>query len=418
VKRVTILAFAAALGFLVGLHDLVVWAGTVTQGTLSVSAGDWITGSQLASWIDELIPGTTDRLVVLTECFGGDAAGAYTGKSNTAVASATAAGETSQYGGYDSGAAGTGGASGALRPGAGRTGQSVHDAGSASKAAGESTSTGGGLPLSGFLLEDTSLFGSVQSRHVLIYAGKPDSGAGRDVDQRNTIKSNFGVPSGSTQSTTQPNTSVRAVGGDGTGGWDKPGSAQGLRQALNDIGNEINAAPPGSKEQFILFVTDHGDRHQIETPATPLSVPRLSDRSWTMPTFTSSPSFNAQTLAADPNNVPGFSLFVDYFANGITRPVSAGPLFHQGDWRLDLTPAVAGGQTRILDSFFDVFTELSVDGSNITGDYSISQMTQDSGSLAKTGVPEPSTTVLLALGLVAALLLRRRAPRALLVTSG
>ncbi|MCC7204201.1 MAG: PEP-CTERM sorting domain-containing protein [Phycisphaeraceae bacterium] len=394
-----------------------VHAATITKGTLSASKGTSILDSDLAKWIDDYIPGGSQRLIVMTQCYGGDTAKAFAGKANTAVASATSAGEKATYGGYDKSAAD------ALKPGAGTTASDVHTAGTGGKAAGETPSTNGGLGLGDFKLDPTD---ANSSRHVLIYAGKPDGGGGTsDTAQRDKIKSNFAG---------QTNTTVTSAGGAGGGGWDQEGSAAGLKKALKEIGDAINASPDPSKEQFILFITDHGDTHQVDVPLVPVVTPGGTALVQNFQTFQTTATFGAADFTEDPNNVPGFSVFLDLYAMGLERPIVDGSLFAPGDWELVLTPN--GGSPTLLNSFFDVFTELSIDDSGIVGDeegegvqlffpmseplmissffdvfteiqivnhtsedWTIGYVSQDSGDMAKI-VPEPTGVWLLGTAIV------------------
>ncbi len=329
-----------------------VYGQTQTVGTLCTSEGAAITAEDLAKWMDEFLPPGTPRLVVLTECYGGNAAQAFAGKPNTAVTSATSQGEKAKYGGYDDDA------SKALKPAAGNNGQKVHDAGTAGKATGETPSTGGGKPAGGVSLEKASSTGAVRGREVVVYAGKPDSAAGRDNTQRDTIKGNFNG---------EPNTNVTTVGGNGTGGWDKKGSANGLREAIKQAGDRIKASPDPSKEQFILFVTDHGDLHKKDAKVsvvqpmipTPITSP-MGLACFMQPEL---PPFH---LFEDPANITGFSFFVDLNAAGILYDPRNGPFFPPGSWGMTLY--TSRGEVVHVDSFFDVWLELSTDGSGIVGD--------------------------------------------------
>ncbi|MCC7409042.1 MAG: VPLPA-CTERM sorting domain-containing protein [Phycisphaeraceae bacterium] len=337
---------AAAAAWAGGVH-----AATITKGTLSASKGTSILDSDLAKWIDDYIPGGSQRLIVMTQCYGGDTAKAFTGKANTAVASATSAGEKATYGGYDKSAAD------ALKPGAGKTASDVHTAGTGGKASGETPSSNGGLGLGDFKLDPTD---ANSSRHVLVYAGKPDGGGGTsDTAQRDKIKGNFAG---------QTNTTITTAGGStaGSGGWDQEGSAAGLKKALKQIGDAINASADPSKEQFILFITDHGDTHQVDIPLNPVITPGGSALVQNFQTFQTTATFGTAQFTEDANNVPGFSVFLDLHAMGLEHPIVDGPLFAPGDWELVLTPN--GGSATLLDSFFDVFTELSIDDSGIVGD--------------------------------------------------
>ena len=331
-------------------------AGT---GTLATTQGASITDEKLADQIDLWIPAEVQRLIVFTQCYGGDCVDNFDGKANTAVASATQPGQLARYGGYDNDAAD------ALKPGAGRTGKTVHDAGVAGKAASETPTTGGGLALDDFSLEDVTSDGDVRSRHVVVYAGQPDSAAGRDNDQRDAIKANF---AGKT------NTTVSTVGGDGTGGWDEPGSSVGLARALAVVRRDILASPDPSKEQFILFVTDHGDKHKKKTPATttvPGCFTMVCDPVLLDPAFECWSGADTAIIGQmqnDPGNEPGFSIFLDAQANGIQIPDDGTTVFLPGELVLNMNHPVHG--TIPLENFGESVLELSGDlpGMGTVGD--------------------------------------------------
>jgi hypothetical protein len=407
----------------------------VVQGTLSTSVGDSITSDQLRDWINEFIPGGNQRLLVMTQCYGGNAATSFAGAAGTAVISATSPGQTAVYGGYDADAAV------ALAPGAGNTGATVHAAGTAGKHASETPSTGGGVAPGDFSLAPVPAAPAptdpIFSRHVLVYAGIPDGGGGTsDVAQRNQIAANFAG---------QPHTTVTSVGGAGGGGWNHPGSAAGLRKALSDIGAAINASPQPTREQFIMFITYHGDLHKKQT--TTVVSPQNSTIPLTPPSNpfrTFSPSeLPPDHLAADPNNVAGFSVFLPFNNGSVLRtaPDVATPYFPPNSWQLELDNLSPTGTDYTIGSFFDVFLEL--DGSGVVGDfpgegvrvifqlphldntpafmdsffdvfyevrltnhthftqqagaYLVGEFSQDSGAIAKV-IPEPTALILLMLG--------------------
>jgi hypothetical protein len=210
-----------------------------TYGTLCTSSGKSIKDSELRNMLDTFIPTTKSHstLIVLTQCYGGDTMEALTGRPETTVLSATSPGETAQYGGYDDDS------TIALKPGANRTSDDVHNAGVAGKDPTETPQKSG--PTAS--LQPTNEDGDIKSRHVLVYAGIPWTSSSQPADnwQRDTIENNF---AGEYQTT------VTTVGGDGTGGWDYPGTFTGLQDAIKDIGQKMN-----ENEQFILYVTDHGD---------------------------------------------------------------------------------------------------------------------------------------------------------------
>jgi hypothetical protein len=343
----------------------------------------------------------------------------FAGQTNTAVASATSPGQTASYGGYDDDAAG------ALKPGQGTNGQSVHDAGVAGKASGETPTTGGGLALSDFDLSPVDpTNGPVKSRHVIVYAGIPDGSPGRDNDQATTIVNNFAG---------QPNTSVTTVGGDGTGTWNHPGSAKGLRDAIKAAGQEIDESGHPGDEQFILFVTDHGDLHDKQAVQT--QVDGGTGKNLQQVQSFQSSDIQSTTQITD----PGFSVTIDLYQSGLTHavgdPLNYTPFFQSGDWGLDLYAPdgtwnlteftetyieddngiigdAAGEGLKIefdldpdawVESFFDVNYDVDIwnhSGSTVFVD----SFSQDTGAVGK--VPEPATLAMLTLGAVA--MLRRR----------
>lgn len=324
-------------------------ANPVLKATISTSQGSRIYDEQLAGWIQNIIGQNAKQLVVLTECYGGNAVDNFTG-DNTAVASATSPGEKAEYGAYDAAAAG------ALKPGAGRTAQNVQNAGTANKAKDgtENPSKGGGLSLGDFPLEDTSDNGNVQSRHILIYAGKP-SDKGKDDNLRDKIKGNF---SG------RQNTTVKTVGGAGTSqGWDNPGTAKGLRDAIIDLGLAIANAPDPSKEQFIIFITDHGDLHLVETVNE-----KVPDGGCV--TVTNFPAFTSEDMAPGviDKATPGFSAFIP-FSGGLIHTVADDyqPFFQQGQWMFKLAADAQFTNPLVLTNFTELFDEFN---NNIIGDLS------------------------------------------------
>lgn len=345
--------------------------GAVVQGTLCTSKGDSISSDQLNAWINELIPGGNQRLLVMTQCFGGNAATSFAGTPGTTVISATSPGQTAKYGGYDDDAAN------ALKPQAGTTAGNVHTAGTAGKHSSETPTTGGTVAPGGFSLAPVpaapAMADPIHSRHVLVYAGQPGGGGGTsDVAQRDKIAMNFAG---------QPNTTVTSVGGAGGGGWTQPGSAAGLRQALKDIGTAISGSANPTKEQFIMFITDHGDLHKKESTATPVGIggPALLVPSYQC--FSSTLELDPQILSDDPQNSPGFSILLQ-----LQSPVSESnsPLFGPGSFALTLDNPSLTGTDYFLPSFFDVFVEL--DGSGIVGD------APGEGIRVMFQLPDPDTT--------------------------
>jgi hypothetical protein len=418
------------------------------KGTLVTNdAKSYVYDDELAKWIDELIPSSANRLLVFTQCFGGNMVDDYQGKSNTAVASAGSPGQYTVYDGYHDDAAK------ALKPGAGTSGKSVHDAGSAGRVPDkklfpftsfqEQPSSGGGLPLQSFSLEPTSPSGDVQSRHVLVYAGAPR--APQDDADRDAVEQNFAG---------QPNTTVRSVGDKSQAGWDRPATPENLRKAIQEIGEEIAASPDPSKEQFIFFGGDHGDYHGqvFLNPVTRekfVVQPGDTLRGQGFSGFDGA-KLDPAILEQAPGNRPGFSVFVP-FDGSTPHPVpealaSYTPFFGPGSFSLSVGPtggpplisisdflelpyelADMGATTDVLGdfpgegvqlffevpesffvaSFFDVSLDLDVTN-HTASPQGIQWLSQDSGEVPRM-IPEPSSASLALAGLLAALTGRWRA---------
>lgn len=405
-------------------------AQPILEGTLATSSGRAIRGSELRTWIDEFIPAQSNRLLVLAECYGGNLAGSFAGLANTAVASATVPGQQAYYGGYDDDAAR------ALKPGISRTAQTVHDAGVAGKNAKETPSTGGGLALGDFSLDDTDASGPIQSRHVLDFAGQPDAGAGRDNDQRDKIKKNFEG---------QINTTVVTAGGNGTGGWTLDGTAAGMRAALKQIGDAIRASTDSAKEQFIFWGGDHGSTVKIEK-VEPAAVSPGGQVTFVGLTGFTAGEVDTETLFGDPANVPGFTVYIPFFGEHthmVGDPFAYAPYFQPGDWGLELDnglgvhlnltdfteqyveygDGIIGNQAGeginllfqldeaiFINSFFDVSVDLSLfnqtGGTPRESTFRVTEFGQDTGTIAK--VSEPSSLALVGIGVFSLLAWRWR----------
>jgi hypothetical protein len=387
--------------------------GTIPSGRLSTYQGDKnaIHPSTLRRLIDFYVPAEAKKLLVFAQCFGGDTACSphLRDMPNTAIASATSSGQQAKYGGYHDDAAR------GLRPGGSRTAQDVHDAGTAGKYDfflpdgsqpdegdqrnwTERPITAGACPLGDFSLTHTSADGPVRSRHVVYYAGKPgnvrepvkdvngvtvpnreaylDVQQGQtpqerrerrrevgDFQDRDSIKDNFNR---------RFNTDVSTVGGppdtadpsQGQDGWDFPGNLDGLEDAIQRAGAAIRNSENPDLEQFILFVSDHGEgelyssRVQAEAPA--------NTRSTVAPDFQpfAANDFTLDLMRQDPDNQPSFSVMLDFQAAplGAERLPQGGfaPLFGPGDFGLEITPA--GGESVILDVFEEQALDLDGDG--------------------------------------------------------
>ena len=347
----------------------------------------FISDQQLSQLIESAVPDESQRLLIFGQCFGGEfASSALFNHPNTATMSASLPDEPAQYGGYHEGAAK------GLKPEAGRTGQSVHNDGEATRFnAGElyteHPTTGGGLPLSQFSLEPATADGNVRSRHIVVYAGSPGSRLRRNRDtadpeldangekqqvydsaDRDAIKKAFEG---------QPNTTVHSVGGPpsdsdpnaGTDGWDFPGDFNGLARSMYLVSQEMQKAADKSKEQFILFVGDHGEyRIGCDAPVTvpPGSRSILSD----FKVMSASPALE-NAMVGDLDNKPSFDFFVpfDDFNVSVMRDSEGNyiPFHSYGDFILEVIPAAGSGTPIILRTFFEQYRD---SGDDILGNQS------------------------------------------------
>lgn len=225
-------------------------------GTLSTAMGSSIPSPDVAAWLKKYVPAATNQLLILTECFGGNALAYIPAAANLAVLSATSQNQLAIYGGFDSGA------SGALKPytppALATSAQDVYNAGVASAIAnntGETPTVGGAgflAPANFPLISTNANATTIQARQVLVYAGKPDGGQNtNDVFQLNTITTNFKG---------EANTTVTGIGTDSSAPWSGgPGTAAGLQMAILTAGSNIStSAIPNANQQLILFTGDHG----------------------------------------------------------------------------------------------------------------------------------------------------------------
>lgn len=216
--------------------------------TLCTESGPPVTDYGLRQMLDAYISDYQSTLLVFTQCYAGDMADDFAGRDRTGLLSATAVSQTARYRGYHDDAAR------ALDTGEGRTSDDVHAAGVDGKSRHEDPFKTGDV----ISLAPVSPTGEIQSRHVLVYGGCDSVNGALDRADRDAIEANFAG---------DINTTVTTVGMNGAaGGWDYPGTLAGLRQALEAIGGQMD-----QNEQFILFVTDHGDKHpatrDVQVPA-------------------------------------------------------------------------------------------------------------------------------------------------------
>jgi hypothetical protein len=204
--------------------------GKEKHGTLVASDGKHIYDWQLDRLINRHIGNRYySKILCFTECYGGDKIDDFAGDRNTTILSGSQAGKITIYDGYHRGLAI------GLRPGSTTT--AAHQAGIAHKLGGDTPTSNG--PVQDIGVGGAS--GAIQSCHVLVWAGLPNELDQADI---NDIRNNFAG---------QPNTTVTVLSGNGAGA-DGRATMTDLVTALRNIGAMMNP-----NEQFILFVTDHGN---------------------------------------------------------------------------------------------------------------------------------------------------------------
>lgn len=315
------------------------------------------------------MPQDVDKLLIFTQCFGGNIARtpSIATLPRTAIASGTSPGEVGFYGGYNDDAAR------ALRPGTGRTGSTVHTAGTAGKYEKESPITAGTKTLGSFSLESTRTSATVTARVIVIYMGKPDTKRewlwtdqngithpapeswvpgspmppGRtyqqtsinDASDRDAIIRNFA---------NEPNTTIISVGdfptanGRAKPGWNQPATRRGLYNAIVGASGILqHYAASDLQPQFILYVGDHGNlgRGKAANAGSRRNTRSVIDQSFGA--LPRDPSLREQLLR-EPNNQPAFSVFLTPFPSGTLLPSSQSALnLSNASFRLHLTSATA-----------------------------------------------------------------------------
>jgi hypothetical protein len=326
-------------------------AFTVTEGVLPVLSGAGIYQEDLDLWLVLSLPADAQRLLIFTQCYGGNWVQQFAGDVATATASAQEAGNVAWYGGYHAGA------SMAFGPGLGRTGQDVHDGGVVHRDSRETPQTGGLLPLSSFSLSDNNNNAVIKKhRRVLVYAALPDKFW--DELDRSNIDNHFAG---------QPLTVLENIGLDGGSGfWDFAATAKSLRDRIQQAGLDLASAPPGSPKQFLLFVTDHGGLGKVVKPDTMMPIGPLGSVNQTLSAFSSS-TLDAAALLADPENQPGFAIrigmipfdhTVAYQASGLGDYT---PLFAAGDWSVAVSDPL-GQPIFSSGTFSETYVDLDGDG--------------------------------------------------------
>lgn len=316
------------------------------HGTLATTEGCPIYDFELASLIATHIPACTKKLLVFTECYGGDKINDFANSPNTAVISATKPGQTAQYGGYHDDAAR------ALKPGPGRNGNDVHVAGRNGRGKGETPTRGGTMSAGNFNLDNVTDNGPVRSRHIVVYAGIPNA---MDSADRNAIKNNFQG---------EPNTTVHTAGAHGAAnGYDQPGSSGGLHRAIDDAATEITNSPDPCREQFILFVTDHGDLEKLTNDEVRLIQSGQTIRT-TIVGFRSGLEANGSDFLNTSGNTTSYSVILPLGAVGMTWRETNGRMFPNGTLTLKVQ---AGGYAAYITAFRELHSDF--DNSGIIGDF-------------------------------------------------
>jgi len=326
---------------------------TKKHGTLCVSSGCPMYDFELADLIASHIPACTKKLIVLTECYGGDVVNDFANSPNTAVISATSPGQLAQYGGYDDDAAN------ALRPGPGRNGNDVHVAGRNGRGKGEKPMRGGTMSAGNFNLDDVSSNGPVRSRHIVYYAGIPGgtSAAHHDNTYRDTIRNNFAG---------QANTTVHTAGGRGAGsGYDQPGTTGGLHRAIDDAATEITNSPDPCREQFILFVSDHGDLEKLtQSQVRELRAGRTVKTA--LPGFVSGVDADPADFLSTAGNITSYSVLLPLGTVGMMWNMDQGRMLEPGQLVLTVS---AGGYRSEINTFRELHSDF--DSSGVIGDFSM-----------------------------------------------
>lgn len=367
-----------ALSLVLALTLMPALAPAESLGTLVADDGNDVYDFELRELIDIYIGSNYESMILaFTQCYGGDHIDNFSDLGNTAILSGGAPGTTTDYGGYHASLGQN------LTPGSDT--DTAHAAGEAGASSGDSPTTAG----------TNQTIGGTGSTHVLIWAGQPNN---LDQDDIDNLVNNFGG---------QPNTTVTVLSGDGTGAnTDGAATMDNLIDSLDDIGDQM-----GPDEQFVLFVTDHGNLDEgVFNFNLDNGFAQITDLDMTA-------YFD---MIADPNNIPSLTLAssIDPFSlvNNIgTVTLNGNTVFDSG-----------------IDSFFDVFAEIQFDFDNdgITDQYRLTAtlleswfnpldnvigftyegdsplpldlVALNSGAISRKIIPEPTSMTLMALGILMA----------------
>jgi len=280
-----------------------------------------ILDTSVAARFPSTIPGCVKKLLVLTQCFGGNFLDEFISTPNVAIASATDEGQLSQYEWYDVAAAG------ASYHDPGRTAADLHAEASLNAHPDESPQIGGGMPLSDFPMDLEGQ--AAQSKlHILYYAGRPNQ---VDVNIYWLLREHNPYADFIVVST-----------GDLAFAADYPPTQSGFASAMEVIGSHMT----GCDHQFMLFVSDHGELifqdvdPELSTPSQPTTIdtPAL-------------PVPLGPALLGTPDARPLFVIFVPLFGTGTTVDPNGAALFAPGAWQISVP--ITGG-TYVSSDFIQV----------------------------------------------------------------
>lgn len=390
-----------------GFGPRAVSAAELTWGSMVVNSGPTVYDWMVQEWIDDYFEdgskgnGTVSSNIVTyqTQCFGGDflenfnsttgdtaGGGAFdtVGFTNATAYSANEAGKSAYYGGYHVGAM-----NGIAQGGNSGT---VHTAGVNKKNSKENPQSQGAA----------KTLGGTTSTHVLAWAGKPETYDYWDLKQ---IQDGF---------PTSATTTVTTLAGNGTSPYsnvnvDGAATLDGLKNALKSIGALMD---DGTDEQFLLFVTDHGNLEKINTSG----VITTEAPSCTVPISLGTDVF--QAMLDDELNNPTIEIFtpndLDPFLyevefNGFPVGTLADSFYDLFEYPSSIQNhfTFALGDEWLHDGFTDTVT-LSYFGESLE-----SRVTFDvllgSGDIARVAaVPEPAALLLVTIGLLGLFGVRRR----------
>lgn len=238
--------------------------------------------------------------------------------------------------------------------------------------------------------------GGANSTHILAWAGDPGEADRYDLGR---LQQNF---------KDHPNTTIHALanhdasGGPTNGVSTGPATLDALETALDEI-----ATMMGPGEQFIMYITDHGDIHKVRDTHT---VPGGSNATSYIPMTV--PVLDHMTY--DPTNVPSVTLYFDATTSTadiaqLTLSMNSNAPISLSDpgWRLDtiVLPGDAPAQRYtypLPENYFDVFAELSASSPGQVielSNFGINPVQVlftelGSGQLAKLPAPEPTGIVI------------------------